>query len=66
MNCSAFLKSFGRDEAKRVCEKAGVRWAYFRMIERGDRRPAPEVAEALETASNGRLDFRSLLLDSKK
>ncbi len=61
MNTIAFVKSFGRQEAIRVCEKAGVRWAYFRMIVRGDRRPSPEIARLLEAASDGKMDFESLL-----
>ena len=66
MNALTFLKMVGSEEAGRVALLAGTTLAYFKQIAYRHRRPSPELAEKLEEASSGRLDFRSLLSQKRK
>lgn len=61
MNAKEFIAQFGEDEAKRVAAAAGTNWDYLRQIASGSRRPSPELAARLVTASGDRLDFACLL-----
>jgi hypothetical protein len=66
MNAIDFLKYFGQTETEAVAKTAGTTLAYFKQIAYRHRRPSPELAEKLEEASSGRLDFRSLLSQKRK
>jgi hypothetical protein len=66
MDAINFLKYFGPGEAEAVAKAAGTTLAYFKQIAYRHRRPSPDLAERLEEASNGRLDFRSLLSQKRR
>lgn len=61
MDAYTFLKQYGREESERVAESAGTTFAYFYQLALGHRRPSVNLASRLEMASDGRLDFTSLL-----
>ncbi|WP_349609095.1 transcriptional regulator [Cupriavidus sp. DF5525] len=61
MDAKTFLKQFGSEEAARVSEVAGTNYAYFSQIAHGHRRPSVKLAQRLVLASEGKLDFVSLL-----
>jgi len=68
MDAKAFLQKHGRDKAERVALMAGTNYAYFSQIAAGHRRPSPDLARRLVSASAGvvrkpaeQLDFESLL-----
>ncbi|EYS89482.1 hypothetical protein CF68_33170 [Cupriavidus sp. SK-4] len=61
MDAKTFLKQFGAEEAARVSEAAGTNYAYFSQIAHGHRRPSVRLTERLVVASEGKLDFVSLL-----
>lgn len=73
MNAAAFLEQHGKEVATRVAKLAGTNWAYFSQIATGNRRPSPELAVKLVSASAGvvrkpahQLDFVSLLMPQGK
>jgi hypothetical protein len=68
MDASAFLTKHGREIATKVAKLAGTNYAYFSQIAAGHRRPSPDLARKLVSASAGvvrkpgeQLDFASLL-----
>jgi len=61
MNAKQFLKEFGKERAVKVAEKVGISYGYFGQYVTGVRRPSVEMAEKLVKASDGDLDFVSLL-----
>lgn len=64
-----FIAKFGRDELAVVAKTAGTTLGYLsEQVANGHRRPSPELAFKLVTASKGRLrlsDLRPDLWDSK-
>lgn len=68
MEAGAFLEKHGKDIAQRVAKLAGTNYAYFSQIATGHRRPSPDLARRLVSASaavvrspKDQLDFDSLL-----
>jgi len=61
MNAKQFLDLYGKERATKVAEDAGTSFAYFGQLVTGNRRPSPKLAEKLVMASEGDLDFVSLL-----
>ena len=57
----AFIDTYGREEAARVCEVAGTNLDYFLQIAQGKRFPGRKLAERLQAASNGRLNKVALV-----
>jgi hypothetical protein len=73
MDARSFLDRHGPDKAKRVCDLAGTKFVYFSQIANGHRRPSPDLARKLVSASaavvrkaSEQLDFESLLPPSKR
>ena len=66
MDALLFMKQFGDAEAERVSREAGTTFGYFKQIAYGHRRPSPDLAEKLEEASDGQMDFRTLLSKKRK
>ncbi len=56
MSPMQYLKSYGPEITTRMCEKAGTTYAYFEQIAYGFRRPSPDMAKRLESASDGDLN----------
>lgn len=72
MDAFSFLEKHGKDLCERVAKLAGTNYAYFSQIAYGHRRPSPDLARKLVSASAGvvrkpsdQLDFESLLLPPK-
>lgn len=65
MDAFTFINEFGWDEAERVARAAGTSVAYFGHLARTARRPSVKLADRLVEASEGRLDFVSLLKATK-
>lgn len=61
MNAKLFKEIYGVERCKQVADTAGTNYEYFRQIASNHRRPSPELALKLVEASNGELDFASLL-----
>lgn len=68
MDAFDFVQKHGRGVAERVAKLAGTNMAYFSQIANGHRRPSPDLARKLVSASAGvvrkpaeQLDFDSLL-----
>ena len=62
MDAKTFLEVNGKAEAEAVATRAGTNYAYFSQIAYGHRKPSARLAQALVDASDGRLDFKQLLL----
>jgi hypothetical protein len=68
MDAKAFLERHGKEKCVRVAILAGTNWPYFSQIAYGHRRPSPDLARKLVSASaavirkaDDQLDFESLL-----
>lgn len=68
MDAKTFLEKHGKEVAARVATAAGTNYAYFNQIAYGHRRPSPDLARELVTASakefpavTDQLDFDALL-----
>lgn len=68
MDAKAFLERHGKETCKRVAKLADTNWPYFSQIAYGHRRPSPDLARRLVSASAAvvrkpadQLDFESLL-----
>lgn len=68
MDAKAFLEKHGKERCERVARLAGTNWPYFSQIAYGHRRPSPDLARRLVSASAAvvrrpadQLDFESLL-----
>lgn len=66
MDLKQFIEEHGRDEARRVAEKAGTIWQYVYQCAEGYRRPSVELAKRLVDASDGRLDLLAMLTAEKR
>lgn len=61
MNTREFIDLYGAAEAERVAQKAGSNLSYFKQLASRHRRPSVKLAQRLVEASDGKLDFVSLL-----
>ena len=66
MNAKQFLDLYGRERAVKVAEEVGISYGYFGQYVTGVRRPSVAMAEKLVEASNGDMDFVSLLKTRSK
>ena len=61
MNAREFLKQYGTEKAEAVAIKAGTTLGYLQCIAYQNRRPSPDLAKKLQSASGGamkRADLR--------
>lgn len=63
MNARDFLTKAGTEKAEAVAQKAGTTLGYLQCIAYKNRRPSPELAMRLETASNGAMKRSDLRPD---
>lgn len=63
MDAKTFIDTFGKEEAERVAKEAGTNLAYFEQIMYRARKPSPQLAAKLETASGGRMTRKALRPD---
>lgn len=65
MNAHTFYRTKSRKEILRVCEMAGTKLSYFRLLALGFSRCSVDMAHQLELASGGEMSLRELLPHSK-
>lgn len=61
LNAREFLDRFGREEAERVCVRAGTKFSYFVHLAGGHRNPSTDLAKRLVRASDRRMSLTKLL-----
>lgn len=66
MNIETFVRKYGKDEAIKVVEAAGLKGSYLYSLEKRIRIPRPQTAQALVVASGGRLTLESLILAERQ
>lgn len=57
---------YGSKQCKKVSEKAGIGYEYFKQIAHGRRRASPDAAARLAKASGNRITVRDLAVSTEE